>query len=131
MSFLHLSFRDLGTDHILLVSNWWFRVAVHVEGDNIRFEHPTIPGNTPGGWMQRMKDEGKDFLNPKFGAQPDVGAVVPIAAPKVTNGISMVKEGVDRIITLAELKAHNKAEQPWFVVEGEGRVIFSISLTHR
>ncbi|TFK98170.1 hypothetical protein BDV98DRAFT_573190 [Pterulicium gracile] len=111
--------RDMYWNATGMMNNWWFRVAVHVEGDNIRFEHPTIPGNTPGGWMQRMKDEGKDFLNPKFGAQPDVGAVVPIAAPKVTNGISMVKEGVDRIITLAELKAHNKAEQPWFVVEGE------------
>ncbi|KAF8332412.1 Mo-co oxidoreductase dimerization domain-containing protein [Cantharellus anzutake] len=55
-----------------MMNNWWFRVAVHHEvkdGANIlRFEHPTLAGVAPGGWMERTKNAGLNPLIPEFGA---------------------------------------------------------------
>ncbi len=86
-----------------------------------RFEHPTMAGTTNGGWMERLKLEGKDILKPRF---RDTGLssanAVPVAKPKE---VSMVKDGVNRIITMEELKAHSGSEEPWFVVSGEGERI--------
>lgn len=33
--------------------------------------------------------------------------------------IKMTKDGVDQVITIDELRKHDTAEQPWFVVNGE------------
>ncbi|KAF8332411.1 uncharacterized protein EI90DRAFT_3280670 [Cantharellus anzutake] len=55
-----------------LMNNWWFRIAIHHEVkddvDILRFEHPTLPGVTPGGWMERIKNAGLNPLRPEFGA---------------------------------------------------------------
>ncbi|KAG6884420.1 hypothetical protein C0993_011292, partial [Termitomyces sp. T159_Od127] len=40
-----------------MMNNWWFRVCIHIlEDGRMKFEHPTMAGNQPGGWMQRLKD---------------------------------------------------------------------------
>ena len=68
--------------------------------------------------MQRKKDAGEDFLHPTFETEP-ADAARPIAHVKPIADVSMVKEGVTRVITRAELEAHNKAEEPWFAVNGQ------------
>lgn len=87
----------------------------------LRFEHPTMAGTTNGGWMERMKADGKDILKPLF---KDTGLAVGNPAPITKQKeVSMVKDGVNRVITMEELKAHSGPEEPWFVVGGEGGVI--------
>lgn len=99
-------------------SNWWFRVAIHHGSDGrLRFEHPTVPGNGAGGWMQRLKDEGRDILKPNFHTSPSE-SIGKVAKEEM---VSMIKTGVVRKITTAELKIHSSAEKPWFVVNGEGQ----------
>lgn len=111
-----------------MMNNWWFRVAIHKTLDpitgwkTIQFEHPTMPGTQPGGWMDRLKELGHDILNPIFTdpvAEEDVEilALAKQKAKKVL--IVMTKEGVDRKISMEELMAHNTKEEPWFAVDGE------------
>lgn len=66
--------------------------------------------------MPRMVEGGLDALKPIFTEQD---APVTAAAKKAAVTVSMVKEGVNRKITRAELEAHNKEEEPWFAVDGE------------
>lgn len=63
--------------------------------------------------MQRLKDQGADPAQPAFGSD-DVPKTIK---PKVAE-VSMVNGQINRKITMAELEAHNKAEEPWFVVQG-------------
>ncbi|GAA5958088.1 hypothetical protein JCM21900_003582 [Sporobolomyces salmonicolor] len=111
-----------------MMNNWWFRVAVHRSTDTagntvLTFEHPTLPGLQSGGWMDRLKESGLDPANPSFTkAVPEDAQIVARAkqaAVAEKPKIVMTKEGVDRKITSAELMAHNKEEEPWFVVNGE------------
>ncbi|KAG8731696.1 hypothetical protein FRC10_001568 [Ceratobasidium sp. 414] len=100
----------------------WFRIAIHrLEADGetmLKFEHPTLAGVASGGWMQRMKDAGQSITNPSFGpVQEQVVGASPTKkeAPPV---VSMKNPEVKRMITMQELKAHQK-DEPWFVVDGE------------
>jgi nitrate reductase (NAD(P)H) len=73
--------------------------------------------------MERMKAEGKDILKPAF---KDTGLPLASAPPvQKLKEVSMVKEGVNRVITMEELKAHSGPDQPWFVVAGEGELPFN------
>lgn len=69
--------------------------------------------------MQRMKDEGRDILQPMFknsaGTDKDVGTMATETKPQIV----MTKEGVSRKITMEEVKAHSSPEEPWFIVHGE------------
>lgn len=99
-----------------MMNNPWFRVAIHSDvAGALRFEHPTQAGVLPGGWMQRLKDQGRDILKPEF---KDVSAPVVKLEKKVE--VKMTNDAVKRTITVDELKAHNSPDQPWFVVNGEG-----------
>ncbi|RDB30807.1 Nitrate reductase [NADPH] [Hypsizygus marmoreus] len=113
---LALQQRDMYWNATSMMNNWWFRVAIHTEpGGALRFEHPTDPANARVGWMQRMKDEGYDILNPVFTqAKPTPSpTIVQEATPLMTN------PKIAREITLEELQAHSGAKEPWFVVNGE------------
>ena len=70
--------------------------------------------------MQRIKDDGKDPSKPVFGDLSS-SPVFKTETTKPLPEISMTKPGVDRKITVEELEAHNKSDQPWFVVRGEVR----------
>ncbi|GAA5999899.1 hypothetical protein JCM10207_005962 [Rhodosporidiobolus poonsookiae] len=114
--------QDIYLNATSMMNNWWFRVAIHRSTDPsgqdvLTFEHPTMPGLQPGGWMQRLKDEGQDPTRPVFGKVAGDEVVQPVK-PKA-QAVVMTKPGVDRKITKAELEAHNKEEEPWFVVHGE------------
>jgi nitrate reductase (NAD(P)H) len=111
--------RDMYWNATSMMNNWWFRTAIHVEdGNKLRFEHPTMAGTTNGGWMERLKAEGQNVLQPVFGDVSDKASQQVPAAPKPAE-VSMKKEGIKRLITMEELKAHSGSEEPWFVVAGE------------
>ncbi|GAA5907038.1 hypothetical protein JCM5296_006574 [Sporobolomyces johnsonii] len=125
---LHLQGKTMYWNPTGMMNNWWFRVAIHrstnATGNTVlTFEHPTMPGLQSGGWMERLKEAGLDPANPSFTkAAPEdeeIIAQAKQAAAAKKPKLVMTKESVDRKITLDELKAHNKEEEPWFVVNGE------------
>ncbi|KAG6550915.1 hypothetical protein Mapa_007530 [Marchantia paleacea] len=99
-----------------MMNNCWFRVKVQAckttaGGIGLNFEHPTCPGNQPGGWMAKLK-QGTDSK-----AQP----VEPVPAKK-----SMVKSSSTpsfrqpsiRQISMIEVRRHTHSESAWIVVHG-------------
>jgi nitrate reductase (NAD(P)H) len=102
-----------------MMNNWWFRVCIHQMDDGkLRFEHPTMAGTQPGGWMQRLKDEGLDPTKPIFSTDSTTRSTSKAAISKPAETV-MTKPGVDRKITVAELESSEAKEQAWFVVRGE------------
>ncbi|KDR71724.1 hypothetical protein GALMADRAFT_229269 [Galerina marginata CBS 339.88] len=112
--------RDMYWNATGMMNNWWFKVCIHrMEDGKLRFEHPTMAGTQPGGWMQRLKDEGLDPSKPDF-SFGSVGATktdVVRAAP--SSEIVMTKPGIARKISAAELASTEAKEEAWFVVRGE------------
>ncbi|EXJ78404.1 nitrate reductase [NADPH] [Capronia coronata CBS 617.96] len=110
--------RDMYWSVLGMMNNPWFRVTVTLEGDHLRFEHPTQPALIPGGWMERVKKAGGNLANGFWGEKLDgeEKEAPPEAQPEE---ISMVKEGLKNPITIDELRKHDTEKQPWFVVNGE------------
>lgn len=111
--------RDMYWSVLGMMNNPWFRVAIHVEDDFIRFEHPTQPALMPGGWMERVKKAGGNLSNGYWGERLDGEATEETAEQAPAAEIKMTKDGVDKEITIDELRKHDTEESPWFVVNGE------------
>ena len=110
--------RDMYWSVLGMMNNPWFRITITNKHGNLHFEHPTQPALQTGGWMERVKKAGGDLTNGQWGEVPD-GQVVqakPIEEEKVIN---MKKDGVEKLITLEELRLHQGEENPWFVLNGE------------
>jgi nitrate reductase (NAD(P)H) len=65
-----------------------------------------------------MRDSGEDILKPHFSKPEELFSLANQAEMTLRPDIVMIKPGIQRKITLAEIQAHDKAE-PWFVVNGE------------
>ncbi|KAK4553703.1 hypothetical protein LTR86_009201 [Recurvomyces mirabilis] len=110
--------RDMYWSVLGMMNNPWYRITIAKEGDYLRFEHPTQPALIPGGWMERVKKAGGDLTNGYWGEEvgsDDRSEVVLETAKEVV----MVKEGLKNIVTIDELRKHDKEDAPWFVVNGE------------
>jgi nitrate reductase (NAD(P)H) len=110
--------RDMYWSVLGMMNNPWFRVTITLEGDYLRFEHPTQPALMPGGWMERVKKAGGNLANGFWGEKLE-GEQPVVPTEEQAKEISMVKEGLKNPITIDELRKHDKEEQPWFVVSGE------------
>jgi nitrate reductase (NAD(P)H) len=112
--------RDMYWNAMSMMNNWWFRVAIHQEGENARkFEHPTQAGNTSGGWMQRLNDEGLNNRYPKFAKEANADAPKITPKPKVDQNAMMQDESKkDIIIKASDLQDHANDTNPWFIVNG-------------
>ncbi|KAF9219482.1 hypothetical protein BS17DRAFT_740579 [Gyrodon lividus] len=112
--------RDMYWHALGMMNNWWFRVAMHKTISEhkieLRFEHPTLAGTMPGGWMERMKLAGEDITRPSFG-QSGSNTKLNNAEPNVAE-IPLTKPGVNHQITLEEFKGQDR-QKPWFVINGE------------
>ncbi|KDN52555.1 hypothetical protein K437DRAFT_292999 [Tilletiaria anomala UBC 951] len=104
--------RDLAWNATGTMNGCWHRVAVLRNPDNnkIVFEHPTVAGNTNGGWMQRLKDNGQNIRYPIFGETAMSGPQEGPAGPDVE------KRTVR--ITAAQVADHANERSPWFVIKG-------------
>ncbi|KAI9715824.1 MAG: hypothetical protein M1828_000565 [Chrysothrix sp. TS-e1954] len=110
--------RDMYWSVLGMMNNPWFRVTINREGDYLRFEHPTQPALMPGGWMERVKKSGGNLLNGYWGERiGDEDTDVP--PEEQAKEVPMKKEGIDRMITIDELRKHDGEQHPWFVVNGE------------
>ena len=110
--------RDMYCSVLGMMNTPWFRVTISREGDYLRFEHPTQPALMPGGWMERVKKSGGNLLNGYWGEKIG-GDETDIPQEEQAKEVPMKKEGVDRMITIDELRKHDKEQEPWFVVNGE------------
>lgn len=110
--------RDMYWSVLGMMQNAWFRVAINKEGDLLRFEHPTLPALMPGGWMDRVKKAGGDLANGYWGEQLG-GEDGDERVKNVAKAIPMVKQGLQRAITIDELRKHDSEKDPWFVLNGE------------
>ncbi|KIX04139.1 uncharacterized protein Z518_07693 [Rhinocladiella mackenziei CBS 650.93] len=110
--------RDMYWSVLGMMNNPWFRVTITVEGDYLRFEHPTQPALISGGWMERVKKAGGNLANGFWGGKRE-GEDKVIPDEEQAKEISMVKEGLKKSITIDELREHDTEKQPWFVVHGE------------
>ena len=110
--------RDMYWSVLGMMNNPWFRVTITKEGGNLLFEHPTQPALMPGGWMERVKTEGGDLTNGRWGERVE-GEGPEAGGQEVKKEISMTKDGLKHEITIDELRAHDDENDPWFVVNGE------------
>ena len=119
--------RDMYWNATSMMNSWWFRVAVHHEGDSLRFEHPTLAGNASGGWMQRMNQTGIDSRYPKFGDGQEKEEAKNATEEKRKDQPPldvmelMVNEAKTNLTVAAEeLRRHSDPDgpEPWFVVHG-------------
>ncbi|KAF2472992.1 nitrate reductase [Lindgomyces ingoldianus] len=110
--------RDMYWSVLGMMNNPYYRIVIHSENGSLRFEHPTQPALLPGGWMERIKKAGGNLTNGQWGERigGEADDAVVVETPKE---IKMTKDGLDREITIDQLRKHDKAEQPWFVVNGE------------
>ena len=110
--------RDMYWSVLGMMNNPWFRVTITLEGDFLRFEHPTQPAQIPGGWMERVKKAGGNLTNGFWGERLE-GEEDIVASEEQVKEVPMTREGLKNLITIDELRKHDNQDQPWFVVNGE------------
>lgn len=112
--------RDMYWSVLGMMNNPWYRVVIHKEGHDLRFEHPTQPALIPGGWMERVKKAGGDLANGFWGERrAGDEEELAVATEEPAKEICMTNPLVNRIITINELKQHDGEAQPWFVINGQ------------
>ena len=120
--------RDMYWNVTSMMNNWWYRVAIRKDGPNvIRFEHPVL-ANKKGGWMDRVKSEGGDFLDGNWGENDGAGfgrSDSTRRKPVVDTDLQLISnpEKMKVIITKEEFDKHGKNIldsnlNPWFLVKG-------------
>ncbi|KAI0132459.1 hypothetical protein BJ170DRAFT_592414 [Xylariales sp. AK1849] len=110
--------RDMYWSVLGMMNNPWFRVVIHKEGHNLRFEHPTQPALMPGGWMERVKKSGGNLTNGHWGERVSGEEEVAIQEEAVEE-ICLINNNVNRSITIDELRKHDAEIEPWFVVHNQ------------
>lgn len=115
---MNLQPRDMYWSVLGMMNNPWFRIAIHREGDYLRFEHPTQPALMPGGWMERVKKAGGNLTNGYWGEKLG-GEETEVPVGEQAGEIKMTSDKVKREITIDELRKHDSEKEPWFVVNGE------------
>jgi nitrate reductase (NAD(P)H) len=111
--------RDMYWNATSMMNNWWFRVAVHRDGDMLRFEHPTLAGTAAGGWMERMNEEGEDPRYPVFEKTEKTEAAPKPKKEKIdVTALMTDPEKLATVVTRAQVAEHANETAPWFVVDG-------------
>lgn len=110
--------RDMYWTVLGMMNNPWFRVTISKENDYLRFEHPTQPALMPGGWMERVKRAGGNLTNGYWGEQVQ-GEEMEVAQEEQGEKVKMTKDDINQVITVDELRKHDSAEEPWFVLNGQ------------
>lgn len=109
--------RDMYWNVLGMMNNSWFRVKIIREGKYLRFEHPTQPALLPGGWMEKVKQDGGDLANGHWGER--IGAENTGTVMLETKDVPMTKKGLKTLISIDELRKHDNDEDPWFIINGE------------
>jgi nitrate reductase (NAD(P)H) len=107
--------RDLYWNVMGMMNGCWFRVVIHknVPG-RLKFEHPVIPGLTPGGWMESVKQAGGDLQDGNWG-ETSTNNVKEKKAVEIT----MTNPEIKADIPMEEIEKHNRYDDAWFIVHGQ------------
>lgn len=73
----------------------------------------------PGGWMERVKKSGGNITNGFWGERVPGEVETAMVEEEPAEEICLVNKDVKKEITLADLKAHDGEDTPWFVLKGE------------
>ncbi|CAF0881394.1 unnamed protein product [Adineta steineri] len=108
--------RDMYWNVLSMLNNCWHRLTVtKQENSNVlKFNHPTVPALTKGGWMEKVKEEGRE-LTDGFWGSGSVAATGHLQERKLST-IKMFDESITREITEEELSKHNKDGDAWIAV---------------
>ncbi|KAL3687448.1 hypothetical protein R1sor_013757 [Riccia sorocarpa] len=110
----HLTWNVMG-----MMNNCWFRVKIQAcrtpeGGIGLNFEHPTCPGNQPGGWMAKQKKVTDQ--------KPQPAALEPAAPAKrsmvKSSSTPSFRQPIVRQISMFEVRRHTHSESAWIVVNG-------------
>lgn len=109
--------REMYWNTLSMMNNCWHRLTITQlsDGTGLKFDHPTLPAFTAGGWMEKVKAEGGKLTDGFWGS----GNIS--ANRTVEQSISTIKlhdESIERMITDDELRKHNKDGDAWFTVNG-------------
>lgn len=110
--------RDMYWSVLGMMNNPWYRITISKEKDYLRFEHPTQPALLPGGWMERVKKAGGNLSNGYWGEQIG-GEEAQEPVTEAAGEVKMIRDDLNRKITIDELRKHDNDKEPWFVVNGE------------
>jgi nitrate reductase (NAD(P)H) len=110
--------RDMYWSVLGMMNNPWFRVTISVKDDSLVFEHPTQPALIPGGWMEKVKKAGGDLTNGYWGETLD-GTVQKPTAIEPPEEVVTIKPDLKQLISIDDLRKHDGAKNPWFVLNGE------------
>ena len=91
-----------------MMNNCWFRVKTNVckphKGEiGIVFEHPTQPGNQPGGWMAKEKHLEQS-------QEPKPSLKKSVSTPFMNTASKM--------FSVSEVKKHSSPDSAWIIVHG-------------
>ncbi|XP_027333893.1 nitrate reductase [NADH] 2 isoform X2 [Abrus precatorius] len=91
-----------------MMNNCWFRVKTNVckphKGEiGIVFEHPTQPGNKPGGWMAKER-------HLEISQDPTPAMKKSVSTPFMNT--------TSKTFSLSEVKKHNTPDSAWIIVHG-------------
>lgn len=104
--------RDMYWNVLSMLNNCWHRVVINKDASSIlTFEHPTVPGVTSGGWMEKIKSQGRNLTDGFWGS----ASVVPT---KATEDVKMINDTITRLITDEELSKHNQDTDTWLAING-------------
>ena len=107
--------RDLYWNVMGMMNGCWFRVVTHKDvPGKLKFEHPTVPALTPGGWMERVKQTGGDLQDGNWGESP-----VKDGKGKKELEITMTNPEMNEEIPMEEIEKHDQYGSAWFIVHGQ------------
>ncbi|XP_047319660.1 nitrate reductase [NADH]-like [Impatiens glandulifera] len=92
-----------------MMNNCWFRVKTNIcrpqKGEiGITFEHPTLPANQPGGWMERERHLELSSTEPNSALKKSIS--------------SPFMNTTAKSFTMSEVNRHASEDSAWIVVHG-------------
>ncbi|KAF8769499.1 hypothetical protein HU200_006535 [Digitaria exilis] len=98
-----------------MMNNCWFKVKVNVWQPHkaeigLVFEHPTQPGNNPGGWMSRQKQSHLDAGEVAMSGHKRT-------PPNPTTNTTVTTDA-EKQFTMSEVQEHASRDSTWIVVHG-------------
>lgn len=105
--------RDMYWNVLSMLNNCWHRVTITKEDNDtiLKVDHPTVAGVNPGGWMEKVKTEGRNLTDGFWGSSSVVKA-------KPTIDVNMIDHSVKKVITDDELAKHNQDGDTWLAING-------------
>jgi len=105
-------------------NNQCFRVKVHLVKDEhgnhvFRFEHPTQPGQHEGGWMTKLSEKPDSAGFGRLLEQGQAATQETVSAPSTATAPAAAKSGKTKLISMEDVRKHNKEEDVWIVVNNK------------